>query len=126
MPTLQLTIDYLSNRKERTKIENIYSTWLGIIFGFPQGSILGLLLFNVFLSDLFFTVNDMDIASYVDGNTPYMIADNVDDFITSFEQASNGLFERFKNISWLISLLWNHNSYKIHFIIYHNSKNIVV
>ena len=105
MPTLQLTIDYLSNRKERTKIENIYSTWLDIIFGFPQGSILGLLLFNVFLSDLFFTVNDMDIASYVDGNTPYMIADNVDDFITSFEQAPNGLFERFKNISWLISLL---------------------
>ena len=39
----------------------------------------------------------MDIASYADDNTPYMIADNVDDLITSIEQASNCLFEWFKN-----------------------------
>ena len=97
MPALRLINDYLSNRKQRTKIENTYSTWLDIIFGVPQGSILGPLLFNVFLADLFFTVNDIDIASYVDDKTPYMIADNVDDLITSLEQASNGLFEWFKN-----------------------------
>ena len=46
---------------------------------------------------MFFTVNDIDIASYEDDSTPYMIADNVDDLITSLEQASNGLFEWFKN-----------------------------
>ena len=97
MPALRLINDYLSNRKQRTKIENTYSTWLDIIFGVPQGSILRPLLFNVFLADLFFTVNDIDTASYADGNTPYMIADNVDDLITSLEQASNGLFEWFKN-----------------------------
>ena len=97
MPALRLINDYLSNRKQRTKIDNTYSTWLDIIFGVQQGSILGPLLFNVFLVDLFFTVNDIDIASYVDDNTPYMIADNVDDLITSLEQASNGLFEWFKN-----------------------------
>ena len=97
LPALRLINDYLSNRKQRTKIENTYSTWLDIIFGVPQGSILGPLLFNVFLADLFFTVNDIDTASYVDDNTPYMIADNVDDLITSLEQASNGLFEWFKN-----------------------------
>ena len=97
LPALRFINDYLSNRKQRTKIENTYSTWLDIIFGVPQGSILGPLLFNVFLADLFFTVNDIDIASYVDDKTPYMIADNVDDLITSLEQASNGLFEWFKN-----------------------------
>ena len=51
----------------------------------------------MFLADLFFTVNDINITSYEDDNTPYMIADNVDDLITSLEQASNGLFEWFKN-----------------------------
>ena len=39
----------------------------------------------------------MDIASYADDNTPYMIADNVDDLIRSIEQASNCLSEWFKN-----------------------------
>ena len=97
MSTLRLINDYLSNRKQRTKIENTYSTWLDIIFGVPQGSILGPLLFNVFLTDLFFTVNDIDITSYTDDNTPYMIADNVDDLITYLEEASNGLFKCFKN-----------------------------
>ena len=97
LPALRLINDYLSNRKQRTKIENTYSTWLDIIFGVQQGSILGPLLFNVFLADLLFTVNDIDIVRYVDDNTPYMIAANVDDLTISLEQASNGLFEWFKN-----------------------------
>ena len=50
LPALRLINDYLSNRKQRTKIENTYSTWLDIIFGVPQGPILGPLLFNIFYS----------------------------------------------------------------------------
>ena len=64
LPALRLINDYLSNRKQRTKIENTYSAWLDIIFMVPQSSILGPLLFNVFLADLFFTVNEIDIPSY--------------------------------------------------------------
>ena len=55
------------------------------------------MLFNIVLADFLFTVNDIDIAIYADDITPNMIADNVDDLITSLEQASNGLFEWFKN-----------------------------
>ena len=53
LPALRLVNDYLSNRKQKTKIENTYSTWVDIIFEVPQGSILGPLLFKVFLADLF-------------------------------------------------------------------------
>ena len=97
LPALRLINEDLSNRKQRTKIENTYSSWLDIIFGVLQGSIPGPLLFHVFLVDLFFTVNDIDIASYADDSTPYMIADDVDGLITSLEQESNGSFEWFKN-----------------------------
>ena len=96
LPALRLINNYLSNRKQRTKTENTYRTWLDIIFGVPQGSILGPLLFNVFLADLFFAVNDIDDASYADDNTPYMVADNVDDPITFLEQAS---------IQWVVSMV---------------------
>ena len=56
LPALRLIHDYLSNRKQRTRINNSYSTWMEIVFGVPQGSILGPLLFNIFLADLFFIV----------------------------------------------------------------------
>ena len=53
LPALKLIQSYLSNRKQRTKINATYSSWEEILFGVPQGSILGPLLFNVFLCDLF-------------------------------------------------------------------------
>ena len=57
LPALRLIHGYLSNRKQRTRINNSYSTWMEIVFGVPQGSILGPLLFNIFLADLFLIVN---------------------------------------------------------------------
>ena len=53
LPALRLINDYLSNRKQRAKIDNTYITWLDILFGVPQHSILGSVLFNVFLADFF-------------------------------------------------------------------------
>ena len=49
-----LIYSYLKNRKQSVRINNIYSTFLELISGVPQGSVLGALLFNIFLNDLYF------------------------------------------------------------------------
>ena len=64
LPVLRLIQSYLSKRKQRTKINSEFSSWEEILFGIPQGSILGPLLFNIFLCDLFFEMDDVDFASF--------------------------------------------------------------
>ena len=65
-----------------------------IIFGVPQGSIL---LSNIFLIDLFFIIEDTDIASYANDNTPYFSVDNIDGVITFLEEAPSILFKWFND-----------------------------
>ena len=71
IPSLKLLHSYLTKRKQRVKLTGTYSSWLEIVFGVPQGSILGPLLFNIFLCDLFQFFPDLNITNYADDNTPH-------------------------------------------------------
>ena len=79
LTALNLIHNYVTKRKQRTKINHSYSSWEDIIFEVPQGSILGPIVFNISLSDLFLIVNDIDIANYADDNTIYKEHENIDD-----------------------------------------------
>ena len=59
---LRLIHSYLTNRKQRTKIHSVYSSWVEILFRVPKESILGPLLFNIFLCDIFLIMNDTNFC----------------------------------------------------------------
>ena len=50
---------YLTDRHQRVKINNCYNLWILIKHGVPQGSVLGPILFNIFLCDMFFMVDNI-------------------------------------------------------------------
>ena len=66
-----LLLNYLSFRKQRTKVGSVYSKWSKIRRGIPQGSILGPLLFNIFIIDIFMIIEQSDICDFADDNTLY-------------------------------------------------------
>ena len=86
---------YLSERTQRTKINQTHSFWEEILFGVPQGTILGPILFNIFLSHLFLVVQNGDFANYADDNTIYDAGDNIDEVILSLQESSKKLFKWF-------------------------------
>ena len=68
LPALRLIYTYLSNRKRKRKINCFYREWLEIscFVGFLAGSIFGTIFFNIYLTDIFLIMDDIDIANYVD------------------------------------------------------------
>ena len=88
---------YLKNRIQRTKINSEYSSWEEIMFRVPQGSILGPLLFNILLCDLFLIIETIDIASYADDNTSYNTGDSIEEVIQKLENAAQTLFQCFSD-----------------------------
>ena len=62
-------LDYLTFRKQRTKVGSAYSKWSKIRWRIPQGSILGLYLFNIFINDIFMIIEQSAICNFADNNT---------------------------------------------------------
>ena len=96
LPASRLINDYLYNMRQRTKIGNSFSDWFKVIIRVRQGLILGPLLFDIFLANLYLVLKDGDTANFADDNTPFTSANNIDDLIDSLEKAPSSLFKWFQ------------------------------
>jgi len=69
--SLKLFHSYLSNRTQTVKLGNLQSEFLPVKSGVPQGSILGPLLFLIYINDISFQCPDLNIDLYADDSTIY-------------------------------------------------------
>ena len=94
---LRLIHSYLNERRQRVKINGSFSTWKETRTGVPQGSVLGPLLFNIYLNDLFIFVNDAHICNYADDTTIYACDTNIESIIETLESDALKIAEWFRN-----------------------------
>ena len=105
---------YLSERFQRVNINNNFSEWCKILLGVPQGSIVGPLLFNIFINDIFYFIQDAYICNFADDNSLYSIEDNL-------KEVKTILKKNFEILQW-----WFYENYmvlnpgKCHYLIINN------
>ena len=85
---LEIMRNYLSNRWQRTKINTTFSSWSALLKGVLQGSVLGRILFNIFLNYLFFILKDTDVCNLADDTSRHACDISLDELLIRLEHDS--------------------------------------
>ena len=89
-------LSYLSGCKQCVKIRNSLSFLELIMSGVPQGSVLGPILFNIFMNDIFFLLGS-DLHNFADDNTVTAVAETIQGLINSPEVKTSNTIKWMKD-----------------------------
>ena len=70
------------------KIDNIFSSFQTLLSGIPQGSILGPILFNIFLNDLLTVLKKLQLYNFADDNAISAVSKSTDDLLITLKNES--------------------------------------
>ena len=88
---------YLTSRKQQVKIDSSYNSWHDITSGVPQGTVLGPLLFNIYINDLIYFIEETDICNFADNNSLFTCDQKIERVIARLEIDIRSTLEWFES-----------------------------
>ena len=115
--SLNMLQDWLSNPNQRKSVDSVYGSWEARFSGVPQGSILGPLLFNIFMCDLI--VKTIYFKGEANDNTSFLLRENIIDVIKALGEIEENL------VSWFSNDQIKLNTDKCHLVLYSEERFMV-
>ena len=100
---LTFLYSYLKRRKQSVKINDTESFFQILLSAVPQGSILGPILFNLFINDLFFFIKEAELANFADDNIIYVDSKDLTELLVILQKECETAINWFKTNNMIIS-----------------------